>query len=372
MEMNTRLQVEHPVTEIVRGLDLVEWQIRVAAGEPLPAAPPAPRGHAIEVRIYAEDPGKGFLPASGRIETLRLHQGLRIDSGVEAGDRVSIFYDPMIAKLIAQGATREEALARLREGLARSLVRGPASNLEFLLALLDHRAMREGAVDTGFVDRELSDLLAPLDEPPPPWLWQAAAVAALLAEEEREDPSDPWARRDAWRPGHPGKRLVKLRCGGRLELFEAYGHGGHYQLRHSDPAWSAEVVGADFLPEDRLALRLTDGRALSLVCLREGEDLWLWAGGYRRHFHRDRPFAAAVEEQRAEGMLRAPMPGRIVALRAAAGEAVEKDQPLVVMEAMKMELTLRAPSAARIARIAVVEGDFVEADQVLIELEPRP
>ncbi|GIX33559.1 MAG: methylcrotonyl-CoA carboxylase subunit alpha [Lysobacterales bacterium] len=372
MEMNTRLQVEHPVTELVRGLDLVEWQIRIAAGEALPAEPPPARGHAIEVRLYAEDPAKGFLPASGRIETLRLAEGLRIDSGVEAGDRVSIFYDPMIAKLIAHGGTREEALARLREGLARSLVRGPASNLDFLLALLDHPAMCEGRVDTGFVDRELPALLAPLSDNPPPWLWQAAATAALLKEEEGVDPADPWARTDAWRPNHVGKRLVKLRCGEWLGLFEAFGHGGRYRLASADPALCAEIAEAAFLPEDRLLLRFADGRALSLLCLREGEDLWLWAGGYRRRFHRDQPFAAKVEEGGGEGHLRAPMPGRIVALRVSSGSEVEKDQPLVVMEAMKMELTLRAPGRAHVLRIAVAEGDFVEADALLVELERRP
>ncbi len=369
MEMNTRLQVEHPVTELVRGIDLVEWQLRVAAGEPLPQPPAPARGHAIEVRLYAEDPLKGFLPGSGRIETLRLPEGLRVDSGVEAGDRVSIFYDPMIAKLIAHGETRAEALARLQEGLARSLLRGPASNIDFLLALLAHPAVREGWIDTAFIDRELPALLALLNEPPPARCWLAAATAALLAEEEAaEDRADPWSLADAWRPNHPGKRLVKLHCGEHLALFEAHGHRGRYRLVGDRAELRAEVAAASWLPQDRLVIRLGDGLAFTLVCLRDGEDLWLWDGIRRYRFHRERPFAAVTEERSGEGNLRAPMPGRIVAVRVAPGERVEKDQPLLVMEAMKMELTLRAPATGTVDRIAVAAGDFVEAEALLMEL----
>ncbi|TZF87769.1 acetyl-CoA carboxylase biotin carboxylase subunit, partial [Cognatilysobacter lacus] len=212
MEINTRLQVEHPVTEMVTGLDLVEWQLRVAFGLPLPLAQDAlaQRGHAIEVRLYAEDPDAGFLPGSGRLERLRLptaSEGVRVDSGVVEGDTVTIFYDPMIAKLIVHGADRAQALARMRDALARSEIVGPKSNIEFLERLVRHPAVVDGSIDTGYLDRHLDEFLArPQGEDR---LLLAAVTARLIASERASercnaasaDPTSPWAAHDGWRIG---------------------------------------------------------------------------------------------------------------------------------------------------------------------------
>src|SRR5690554_5520099 len=218
MEINTRLQVEHPVTEMTTGLDLVEWQLRVAAGEPLPLAADAVRsdGHAIEVRLYAEDPDAGFLPASGRLHHLRLPEAsphVRIDAGVARGDAVSIFYDPMIAKLIVHDRDRPAALARLREALAACSVDGPKTNIAFLEALVRHPAVVEARIDTGYLDRHLDEFTGQPDDAVDPCLLYAAATAALLQQEQAQrqaaaasgDPTSPWAIADGWRLGHAGQ-----------------------------------------------------------------------------------------------------------------------------------------------------------------------
>src|SRR5690554_3348572 len=218
MEINTRLQVEHPVTEMTTGLDLVEWQLRVAAGEPLPLAADAVRshGHAIEVRLYAEDPDAGFLPASGRLHHLRLPRPsphVRIDAGVTQGDTVSIFYDPMIAKLIVHDRDRPAALARLREALAACSVDGPKTNIAFLEALVRHPAVVEARIDTGYLDRHLDEFTGQPDDAVDPCLLYAAATAALLQQEQAQrqaaaasgDPTSPWAIADGWRLGHAGQ-----------------------------------------------------------------------------------------------------------------------------------------------------------------------
>jgi 3-methylcrotonyl-CoA carboxylase alpha subunit len=375
MEMNTRLQVEHPVTELVLGVDLVEWQIRIAAGEPLPWTQDQvqARGHAVEVRVYAEDPARGFLPGSGRIERLIFPAAgaqLRIDSGVAEGDTVSIHYDPMIAKLIAHGATRDEALARLRTALAATLVRGPSSNIAFLLALLDHKVVREGRIDTGWLDRHLDQVLD--DAAAPESAWIAAATRLLLDQESQAsaapaDPHSPWARADAWRIGHHGKRLIRLQCGSVRRDFAAFGGDGSYRIGDVDGEAVHAVEGARLAGDDTLHLRI-DGSAVRLSCIRDGDDLWLYVGGRRHLLHSDPPFAFEGEDSASDNRLRAPMPGRIIVLRVAAGDAVKEDAPLLVMEAMKMEITLRAPRAGTVDAVSVAEGDFVEADTVLVSL----
>src|SRR4249919_2023290 len=270
MEINTRLQVEHPVTELVTGLDLVEWQLRVAAGEPLPLTQDAIRqvGHAIEVRLYAEDPEAGFLPGSGKLERLRLpapSRNVRIDSGVIEGDTVTIFYDPMIAKLIVWDTDRERALARLREALAGCEIRGPKSNIGFLERLVGHRAIIDGDIDTGYLDRHLDAFLQPAEIDPS--LLLAAATTRLLWLESAErsraaaspDPTSPWALGDGWRLGHAGKRdLAFLHDGERIVLV-AQGTGDHYRITSggldtvvSGARWHDDVLSARF---DGLARR---------------------------------------------------------------------------------------------------------------------
>ncbi|SEV86575.1 biotin carboxylase N-terminal domain-containing protein [Luteibacter sp. 329MFSha] len=372
MEMNTRLQVEHPVTEETLGLDLVEWQLRVAAGEPLPLAQDAIRatGHAIEVRLYAEDPEANFLPGSGRLVSLDLPRAsahVRLDGGVVAGDTVTIFYDPMIAKLIVHDRDRTQALERLRAALADTEIVGPKSNVAFLERLARHPVVVEGRIDTGYLDRHLDEFLTG-DAAPTDLDRFAAATAFLLGDEATRhapaaDPHSPWAASDAWRLGHPGKRVVALMEGGRRHEIDAHGHGGDYILHLDDRACT--VSGAR-LGDGVLSARF-DGQARRVPIAVHGSRIRLHDADERRWtFERAPAFAWTGEETAGARQLVAPMPGRIVLVRAAVGDSVEEGQELLVMEAMKMELALKAPRAGTIESISAAQGDFVDADAVLV------
>ncbi|WP_363796663.1 acetyl/propionyl/methylcrotonyl-CoA carboxylase subunit alpha [Lysobacter firmicutimachus] len=384
MEINTRLQVEHPVTEWVTGVDLVEWQLRVAAGEPLPLAQDAivQRGHAIEVRLYAEDPEAGFLPGSGKLERLRLPAAdahVRLDSGVVEGDTVTIFYDPMIAKLIVADADRPRALARLRAALAQCEIAGPKSNIEFLERLARHPAVVEGTIDTGYLDRHLDEFMpaAHRDDAGERDLLLGAAVCELLAQERRtrqdaaasNDPGSPWAIADGWRLGHGGRRsLAFLSREQRLEL-QAHGSAGDYRIELAGADGTHRIEGAR-LHGDELSLRI-DGRARRLRTLGDGARLVLHDGERRLRLesvpmYRHEQGAAAGSGNN----VNAPMPGRVVVVKAAPGDAVEAGQEVLVIEAMKMELSLKAPRAGVIAEVRAAAGDFVEADAVLATLAP--
>ena len=385
LEMNTRLQVEHPVTEMVTGLDLVEWQLRVAAGEPLPLAQDAiaRNGHAIEVRLYAEDPEAGFLPGSGKLKRLRLPDTgdhVRIDSGVVEGDVVTIFYDPMIAKLIVHGTDRPRALARMQEALAECEVAGPKSNIAFLEKLVRHPAVVEGRIDTGYLDRHLEEFLPDPDAAMEPERLVAAAIARLLLQEQAQaaraadssDPGSPWALADGWRLGHAGKRQVAfLHRGERIELV-AHGHGGSYRVQWGmgggDDGGSVEVAGAT-LSGGVLEARFDDIARRYRVLHAPGS-LVLHDGRRRlplapvEVYRRDRDTSSVQDDK-----VRAPMPGRVVVVRAARGDSVVAGQELLVIEAMKMELALKAPRDGTVASVSAVAGEFVEADAVLVELE---
>jgi len=377
MEINTRLQVEHPVTELVTGLDLVEWQLRVAAGDSLPLAQEdvRQRGHAIEVRLYAEDPEAGFLPGSGRLDRLRLPAAdahVRIDSGVVEGDTVTIFYDPMIAKLIVWDVDRGSALARLRDALAHCEIEGPKSNVGFLERLVRHPAIVDGTIDTGYLDRHLDEFLPQpqIDET----LLLAAAIATLLWQEASErgraslstDPTSPWGIADGWRLGHAGKRLLAfLHRGERIELT-AQGSGGEYRLIHGEHVVAVSGARlADGMLHARLdaqvrrfLVELDDARVL----VHDGERrLRLQpVGVYRRD---DSGLGAG------DNRLQAPMPGRVVLVKARPGDRVLAGQELLVIEAMKMELAVKAPRDGVVAEVRAAEGEFVEADTVLVTLE---
>ncbi len=375
MEMNTRLQVEHPVTELTLGLDLVEWQLRIAAGEALPLAQEQvqARGHAIEVRLYAEDPEQHFLPGSGKLQILRLpppSAHVRLDGGVIEGDTVTIFYDPMIAKLIVYDTDRSQALQRLREALAACEIVGPKSNIAFLERLASHPAVVEGRIDTGYLDRHLDEFLAGDTAPADPLLF-AAATAALLCDEAAAssaagDPHSPWSRPDAWRIGHAGKRLVALAWREQRLEIEAHGYGGNYRLGHGDA--SCEVCGARFDGE-ALSARF-DGESLRLRTRADAQRVLLHdADGRRHHFARAAAFAWASRDAAGGNQVIAPMPGRIVLVKAQAGDQVEEGQELLVMEAMKMELALKAPRAGAIESISATQGEFVEADAVLVRFK---
>jgi 3-methylcrotonyl-CoA carboxylase alpha subunit len=332
-------------------------------------------GHAIEVRLYAEDPEAGFLPGSGKLERLRLPQAdahVRIDAGVVAGDTVTIFYDPMIAKLIVHDEDRPTALARLRDALAACEIGGPKSNIEFLERLVRHPAVVGGTIDTGYLDRHLDEFMP--DPTVDRTLLIAAAVAQLLGQERaaREaaaastDPTSPWAIADGWRLGHAGKRdLAFLHRGERLVLA-AHGSGGHYRIEFDGT--TTEATGA----------RL-DGHALSVrfdgVGHRMGVELdpqrTVVHDGQRRLrlepvevYRRDTAEAAGGGHR-----VTAPMPGRVVVVKARPGADVRAGEEVLVIEAMKMELSLKAPRDGRIAEVRAVAGDFVDADAVLVTLE---
>ncbi len=375
MEMNTRLQVEHPVTELTLGLDLVEWQLRIAAGEPLPLSQDQVKahGHAIEVRLYAEDPDQNFLPSSGRLQTLRLptrSTHVRIDGGVVEGDTVTIFYDPMIAKLIVFDSSRSQALQRLREALAACEIIGPKSNIGFLERLARHPAVVEGRIDTGYLDRHLDEFLTG-DAAPADRVLFAATVAALMHDEHAargevassSDPHSPWAKGDAWRIGHHGKRIVALSWREQRFEIEARGHDGDYQLRHGEA--SCTVHGAR---HDGATLSARyDDEAQRLDVRSDAQHLLIHdADGQRYSFARAPAFAWESTESSGGNQIIAPMPGRIVLVKASTGDHVEQGQELLVMEAMKMELALKAPRAGTIESVSASQGEFVEADAVLV------
>ncbi|MBN8922796.1 MAG: 3-methylcrotonyl-CoA carboxylase [Rhodanobacter sp. 68-29] len=375
MEMNTRLQVEHPVTELTHGVDLVEWQLRIANGEALPLTQEqvTSHGHAIEVRLYAEDPEQNFLPGSGKLQTLRLpapSRHVRIDGGVAQGDTVTIFYDPMIAKLIVWDEDRPQALQRLREALAECEIEGPKSNIAFLERLARHPAVVEARIDTGYLDRHLDEFVSGQAEPAARTLF-AATTAALLHDEAQlsanpADPHSPWAAADAWRVGHAGKRVLALTRGESRFEIEAYGHAGDYRLRHGDSR--CEVHGAR-LADTSLSARFDD----------EAERFGLRANAHRVLLHDDAgqrwrldraaAYAWASKDAAGGNQIIAPMPGRIVLVKAKAGDTVEEGQELLVMEAMKMELALKAPRAGTIESVSAAQGDFVEADAVLVRFD---
>ncbi|MEO8802140.1 MAG: acetyl/propionyl/methylcrotonyl-CoA carboxylase subunit alpha [Rudaea sp.] len=380
MEINTRLQVEHPVTEMTLHLDLVELQLRVAGGEPLPGSLirnkslPAD-GHAIELRLYAEDPQAGFLPGSGKLRRLRLptpSEHVRIDGGVIEGDTVTIFYDPMIAKLVVWDRNRDQALQRMREALAQCEVVGPKSNIDFLERLVRHPAVVEGRIDTGYLDRNLEEFL-PADQAPDTLSLFAAATAVLLDEEDLArdgahngaDPHSPWASADAWRVGHHGKRLVCFQRGEQRIEVNAHGSAGNYALGSGDR--HTVVTNAHFC-KGTLNVAL-DGVAHRFAARVDATCVLLHDAEQRRAFARVGAFAVAKSSQQQTDRIGAPMPGRIVLVKVKTGESVVEGQELIVMEAMKMELTLRAPRDTKIAELRATAGEFVEADAMLVRFE---
>ena len=378
MEINTRLQVEHPVTELTTGLDLVEWQLRIAAGDALPITQEQvpQHGHAIEVRLYAEDPEAGFLPGSGRLEKLVLpapSSQVRIDSGVVEGDVVSIFYDPMIAKLIVWDHDRPGALARLREALARCEIAGPKSNIEFLEQLVRHPSIVDGSIDTGYLDRHLDEFMPAHTVEVS--LLLAAATATLLKQEAdaREqaalsaDRSSPWAIADGWRLGHAGRRpLAFLHRGEELAVM-AHGANGQYSIESADAIHAIEGARLD---ADELSLRL-DGEAKRFSVRIDSRKVTVHDGDKRLELalvSAYRPGNSSVAGN--DGRIVAPMPGRVVVIKAGPGEAVVAGQELLVIEAMKMELAIKSPRDGVVAELRATAGDFVEADAVLATLEP--
>jgi 3-methylcrotonyl-CoA carboxylase alpha subunit len=372
MEMNTRLQVEHPVTEMITGLDLVEWQLRVAAGEPLPLRQEelAIHGHAFEARIYAENPEAGFLPATGTIVRLALPEtgpAVRIDTGVREGDEITPHYDPMIAKLITHGATREEALSRLARALDRFAVMGFANNVAFLARAARHPEFAAGRVDTGFIARHADVLLpSPAVEVDPEAL-AAVALADWLAlrAASAQDPS-PWAQVDAFWLGQPEHAIVfDYRTGGQTTRVRLAPRGGGFWLDLPEGGQSVAVEGED--PEGELALTLGARRFRARV-LRHARERLVLLEGRRVTFEAIDPYAPPAIEDGHGGHLTAPMPGAIVAVHVKPGDRVERGQPLLVMEAMKMEHTIVAPFAGTVEAVYFAPREQVREGAELVAL----
>ncbi|HET7033869.1 MAG TPA: biotin carboxylase N-terminal domain-containing protein, partial [Casimicrobiaceae bacterium] len=377
MEMNTRLQVEHPVTEMVTGEDLVEWQLRVASGEPLPKRQEelALSGHAIEAHIYAEDPERGFLPSIGTIKHLRApatSAPVRVDTGVRAGDEISAYYDPMIAKLIVHGADRTAALARMREALAEYEIVGVATNVAFLRRVVAHDAFATGNVDTGLIGRNHAALF-----PPRPAASREALLAAALAEvqalaAERAcaarasgDPRSPWHAVDPWWPNSNAHAI---------SLILADGDTRHsIVLRRDGDAW--RVALGDVEVPARVAER--DGRLVIVTPESESLATVVRDGDLRHVFSRDGratltlidPLAHAGVEEAHGGHLTAPMSGLVVAVMVNAGEKVAKGAPLMILEAMKMEHTIAAPAAGTVKAVNFAAGDRVKEGADLVDLD---
>jgi len=371
LEMNTRLQVEHPVTEFVTGLDLVEWQLRIAAGEKLPRAQHEIhcRGHAMEARIYAEDALKGFLPDSGLIEAqcFPAADWVRVDSGVDAGDRVSVHYDPMIAKLIVNGENRTVALARLKQALAESHVAGLTTNLGFLLQLAERPELAAATVDTGLLDRALDEILAPNADIPA--AVPAAAAAWWLGAQERASEAgdaSPWAMPDGWRIGGIEARWIELEIGGRRFELECRGDMGAGYAFEFDGRGHRVRLSRGEGPACTLAL---DDSACRVVIHAFGDRLDVVHAHRRWSVTRHQRFEAVASAGEGSGRILAPMPGKLIAIEVAEGDDVDAGQTVVLMEAMKMELSIKAEVAGTIKSLGAEVGDLVEADALLIEIE---
>jgi 3-methylcrotonyl-CoA carboxylase alpha subunit len=373
IEMNTRLQVEHPVTELITGIDLVEWQLRVAFGEKLPLRQDEIRlnGHAIEARVYAENPHKNFMPSVGKIRTWRTPEqtdGLRIDAGYREGDAVSPHYDAMLAKVIAWAPARDAAIDRLNRGLEETDVRGVVTNIPFLSALVTHPKVRANAIDTGFIERELKNLTP--EAPPPGDLELCAAVAGILQEEQkaaRAEAHSPW-RTSGWMPVGRRQRVFAFRHGQGAEHKVTLHYG-------SGPA-ALSIDGRDFAftssPTDGGGCDLTlDGARSHIAAVVEGHELYLRTRNGRFDLHWVDPFGGDDEEQVGEDKIVAPLPGTVVALLAEVGATLEKGAPILTLEVMKMEQTLRAPFAGVLKVIKCKVGDIVQEGVELAEIEPH-
>jgi 3-methylcrotonyl-CoA carboxylase alpha subunit len=375
-EMNTRLQVEHPVTELITGLDLVEWQLRVAAGEPLPLRQEeiSHRGHAIEARLYAEDPARDFLPATGKLEALHFpaeETGLRIDTGVRQGDRVAIHYDPLLAKLLARGEDREDARRRLQRLLGEILVAGVTTNLDFLAAVLAHPDYAKAAVDTGFIERHRPTLFAaPLPEPAEAralaalFLQQHQASAAKKAAGASADPWSPWQGTDGWRLNAESCRQFVLHAG--EAAFTVV-------LRRRQDGWLAEVahgsleIGGKMTAPGELAAEIA-GRRVNARAAVLAQELTLLFDGRRYRFGLAEQRGTQLQGESAGGRLTAPMPGRVLAVLVEPGARVRQGDPLLVLEAMKMEHTIAAPADGVVREVHFQAGQQVEEGARLMSL----
>ena len=368
MEMNTRLQVEHPVTEMITGEDLVEWQLRVAAGEALPLTQGEihAAGHAIEVRLCAENPANAFLPETGRIGVLRVPRedaDVRLDTGVREGDVVSVYYDPMIAKLVAWGDDRREAARRLQSALAETSILGVKTNLAFLERVAAHPAFLAGDTDTGFIERHRAQLLPAAGDVPAEALV-ACAVRVFLDElrAHEGEARSPWSDTTGWRLNQPALRRMEFRLpGGREVALDAERRGDHAIATIEGRRREVRIGPVD---AERLQIAL-DGETYFARVARLGDTLSATTPLGRHELELVDPFHYEPADALPDARLTALMPGRVVKVMASEGESVAKGQALMILEAMKMEHTITSPREGVIERVAYRENDLVPADAVL-------
>jgi 3-methylcrotonyl-CoA carboxylase alpha subunit len=367
MEMNTRLQVEHPVTEAITGLDLVEWQLRVAAGEPLPLPQDAItlNGHALEARVYAEDAARDFMPATGKLTRLALPvdlAGTRIDSGVAEGDTVTPHYDPMIAKVITHGPDREAAFWAMEVALAASDAKGLTTNIAFLERLIRHEGIRSGALDTGLIGRDLTALTEAPEATPADLALAGAALTGLL----RPAPLAGWR---SWGRGATHAQLAHATGPGEATLDDitlSLSPGGITLESASGPA----II--DAAPLGGSLWQVRDGASTRRIHLHETDStVTLARDGIRLTFTLSDPMTAAEEADHGGDSIAAPLPGIVKALAVSPGMAVAAGDVLAVMEAMKMEHSLTAPRDGTVAEVSVRAGEQVEEGTLLITLEPE-
>jgi acetyl-CoA/propionyl-CoA carboxylase biotin carboxyl carrier protein len=369
MEMNTRLQVEHPVTELVTGLDLVALQVRVAAGEPLGLTQSDVRlsGHAVEARVYAEDPANGFLPTGGRV--LAVHhpaaEWLRVDSGIRAGSVVGSDYDPMLAKVIVHGDDREHALRRMSEALAGTAVFGLTTNVAFLRALVTDDDVVAGRMDTQLVDRKVDQLTRA--EPVPDAVLVAAAMDEFLGMQPKGSVVDPWELPTGWRLGGAAGTAFRLTCGDRAATVRVIGSPESAEVSIDDGP-PQRATGE--LINGRLRVRYA-GEATTYARLQQGRTLWLAANGQVWAVGEHSLLAAEETTDASGGPITSPMPGTVLVVRVEQGERVDAGQPLLVVEAMKMEHTITAPVAGVLTDLPVSAGQKVALDEVLAVVTPE-
>jgi 3-methylcrotonyl-CoA carboxylase alpha subunit len=382
MEMNTRLQVEHPVTEMITGQDLVEWQLRVAAGQPLPLAQEQLqiRGHALEARIYAEDANKGFLPATGKL--IRLvppadSVNVRVDTGIEEGDEITPYYDPMIAKLIVWDETRDAALARMRKALADYRVAGLTTNIDFLSRLVACPAFASADLDTGLIERQ-KEFLFPAIQAVPRDALLVATVGELLWEQHQArqaaqhsgDPYSPWHARDGWRMNSSSARSISFKDGDTLVDAHVRYLGEHWAITLGG---ETTLARGKKLEGDRFAVELDDRRLIASVVVSQDSTVdnrrSIFLQGSTYSLLRDDPLHRVDAGDSHGGGLTAPMPGKVVALLAHPGQKVEKGTPLLILEAMKMEHTITAPAAGTVKAFCYAAGEQVSDGAALVEFE---
>ncbi len=373
MEINSRLQVEHPVTEMVTGFDLVRWQIEVAAGYALrvPQSDIVSHGHAIEVRLYAEDPDKNFMPGSGIIQKMFLPntcKALRIDSGFREGNSISVYYDPMLAKLIVWAETRALALTAMQQALSQCQIFGLPSNIGFLEKLIAHPVVQKADIDTGFLDKHLDQILTP-DAASPQSHQLAAAYFAmqLLSKPVHSDSQNPWAARDFWRSHGQGALRINLKQQQAFEPYHVRLIGNVLDVQHAGKTLSATVLSTQ--PN---AVQLSCNGALADFHVFRYHDDFVVHDGTLRSRWQLMPAGSWLKDQSNthDGFIRAPMPGKLVLMKAQAGQQVNKGDELAVMEAMKMELSIKAPCAGSINECLATAGSVLDADAPIFSWNP--